>query len=477
MKFGARIFLAYLVIFFLCFSYPLDWVVDNLRARYLEGVEDALVDQANILATIAGTRMAADRFAPDRLQSAFNAVYSRRLDARIYDFTKTDVDMQVYITDAAGRLIFHSGNPDLIGTDYSSWRDVALTLQGEYGARTTRSSAGDPMSSVLHVAAPVMVNGEIAGVLTVAKPTTNINNFISGAKPRIIRVGLISLAAAAVLGLLVSAWFARPIRRLTRYADDIRQGRRVALPRLDKTEIGEMGHAFEKMKDALEGKKYVEQYVQKLTHEIKSPLSAIRGAAELLEEDMAPDQRRRFLDNIQNEANRIQVFVDRMLALSGIESLKNLEKIESVSLGAILQSVLDSKTAIISQKQITVNRDVPEDCRVKGDPLLLHQAVSNLIGNALDFSPPRSTIDIHIQAGIRAVSLVIDDNGCGVPDYARDKVFTPFFSLKRPDSGRKSTGVGLNIVKEVAALHKGSVHLENRPSGGTRAVFALPGIS
>jgi two-component system sensor histidine kinase CreC len=477
MKFGARIFLAYLVIFFLCFSYPLDWVVDNLRARYLEGVEDALVDQANILAAIAGTRMAADRFAPDRLQSAFNAVYSRRLDARIYDFTKTDVDMQVYITDAAGRLIFHSGNPDLIGTDYSSWRDVALTLQGEYGARTTRSSAGDPMSSVLHVAAPVMVNGEIAGVLTVAKPTTNINNFISGAKPRIIRVGLISLAAAAVLGLLVSAWFARPIRRLTRYADDIRQGRRVALPRLDKTEIGEMGHAFEKMKDALEGKKYVEQYVQKLTHEIKSPLSAIRGAAELLEEDMAPDQRRRFLDNIQNEANRIQVFVDRMLALSGIESLKNLEKIESVSLGAILQSVLDSKTAIISQKQITVNRDVPEDCRVKGDPLLLHQAVSNLIGNALDFSPPRSTIDIHIQAGIRAVSLVIDDNGCGVPDYARDKVFTPFFSLKRPDSGRKSTGVGLNIVKEVAALHKGSVHLENRPSGGTRAVFALPGIS
>jgi len=477
MKFGARIFLAYLVIFFLCFSYPLDWVVDNLRARYLEGVEDALVDQANILAAIAGTRMAAGRFAPDRLQNAFNAVYSRGLDARIYDFTKTDVDMQVYITDAAGRLIFHSGNPDLIGTDYSDWRDVALTLQGEYGARTTRSSAGDPMSSVLHVAAPVMVNGEITGVLTVAKPTTNINNFISGAKPRIIRVGLISLAAAVVLGLLVSAWFARPIRRLTRYADDIRQGRRVALPRLDKTEIGEMGHAFEKMKDALEGKKYVEQYVQKLTHEIKSPLSAIRGAAELLEEDMATEQRRRFLDNIQNEANRIQVFVDRMLALSGIESLKNLEKIESVSLGAILQSVLDSKTAIISQKQITVNRDVPEDCRVNGDPLLLHQAVSNLIGNALDFSPPRSTIDIHIQAGIRAVSLVIDDNGCGVPDYARDKVFTPFFSLKRPDSGRKSTGVGLNIVKEVAALHKGSIHLENRPSGGARAVLVLPAMS
>ena len=474
MKFGARIFFAYLVIFFLCFSYPINWVVDNLRTRYLEGVEDALVDQANSLAAIIGTQMEAGRFVPRQLDRAFKVLYDRELDAGIYNFTKTDVDMQIYITDAAGKVIFHSKRPNLIGADYYKWRDVALTLKGKYGARTSRSDGEDPAISVLHVAAPVFVDGDIAGVLTVVKPTTNINNFISGAKPRIIRVGILSLAAAVVLGLLVSAWFARPIRRLTQYADDIRRGRRVHMPRLDKTEIGEMGVAFEKMKDALEGKKYVEQYVQKLTHEIKSPLSAIRGAAELLEEEMTTKQRERFLENIQNEVNRIQIFVDRMLALSGIESLKNLEKIESVSLGAVLQSVLESKMSIISQKMITVNRSGEKKIHVKGDSLLLHQAVSNLIANALDFSPPRSTIELQLTADSRTASLVIEDNGSGIPDYAKDRLFDPFFSLKRPGSGKKSTGLGLNIVKEVAALHKGGISLENRSSGGVRAVLTLP---
>jgi len=432
------------------------------------------VDQANTLAAVLGEQMAAGRFAPERLYQSFDKVYARDLGAEIYDFTKTGVDMEVYITDAAGRVVFHSGEQSLVGEDFSKWRDVSLTLDGAYGARTSRRDPADPASSVLHVAAPIRVDGEIAGVLTVAKPTTNINSFIDKARPRIIRVGLASLAAAVILGLMLSAWFARPIRRLTRYAEDIRRGRRVALPQLDRTEIGEMGHAFERMKEALEGKKYVEQYVKKLTHEVKSPLSAIRGAAELLEEDMDRAQRRRFLENIRNEANRIQIFVDRMLSLSGIESLKKLEKIEPVSLARLLQTVLESKAATFSQKQIALERSDEPDVRVKGDPLLLHQAVSNLIGNALDFSPAGGRLHVSTCADAQSASLVIEDNGPGIPAYAEGKVFDPFFSLKRPDSGQKSSGVGLNIAKEVADLHGGAIRLENRPDGGARAVLVLP---
>ena len=202
-------------------------------------------------------------------------------------------------------VIFDSQNKQNVGADYSNWRDVHLTLRGEYGARTTREDSGDPSSKVLYVGAPVRVNGDIAGVLTIAKPTTNINTFLKSAKPQIFKVGLLAAVVAVLLSYLVSLWVTRPIKRLTRYADDIRQGKRVEFPRLDRSEIGEMGHAFAKMQETLEGKKYVEQYVQKLTHEVKSPLSAIRGAAELLEENMPPDQRARFLNNIRHEANRI----------------------------------------------------------------------------------------------------------------------------------------------------------------------------
>ena len=112
----------------------------------------------------------------------------------------------------------------------------------------------------------------------------------------------------------------KSIKLLTKYANDIREGKKAELPKLDNSEIYEMGRSFEKMREALEGKKYVEQYVQTLTHEIKSPISAIRGASELLEEDMTPEQRLRFLLNIQSESKRIQQLLERMLALSSLEN-------------------------------------------------------------------------------------------------------------------------------------------------------------
>ncbi len=136
--------------------------------------------------------------------------------ARIYQLVKTRVDMHFYITDASGKLIFNSENMEYIGADYSNWRDVRLTLDGKYGARASLKDPKIKTSSVLYVAAPILVYGEIAGVLTMAKPTTNINNFLGGAKPQIARLGLFSMLATMLLSLFASIWITRPIKRLNR---------------------------------------------------------------------------------------------------------------------------------------------------------------------------------------------------------------------------------------------------------------------
>jgi len=473
MKLGTRIFIYYLLIFAVCFYYPIDWVTENLRTRYLEGVEDPLVDQANILAEIVGLEMETNRFDPEKLYSAFEKVSLRRISARIYDLAKTHVDMHIYITDKKGKIIFDSDNKANVGTDYSEWRDVRLTLSGNYGARTTRKHSEDLTSSVLYVAAPVMVKGNIAGVLTVAKPTTNINNFLKGAKPQISRVGILSVTAAIFLSLFASIWITRPIKRLTRYADDIREGKRGVFPKLDRTEIGDMGNAFKKMQEALEGKKYVEQYVHTLTHEIKSPLSAISGAAELLEENMQPEQRCRFLSNIRNEAHRIQQIVDRLLELSALENMKILQKIEHISFHSLIKTVLESKQPMISKKNLNVVVQIQDDIMVKGDSFLLHQAIGNLVQNAIDFSPAHGQIILTGQSEEKMLIFTVDDKGPGIPDYAKDKIFDRFFSLQRPDSGKKSTGLGLNFVREVAILHHGEVKLENLSEKGARATLIL----
>ena len=474
MKLGARIFFCYLAIFAACFYYPIDWVIDNLRTRYLEGIEDPLVDQANLLAELAGMEMEAGRFETQRWYAHFQRTYGRKLNARIYDLEKQRVDVQVYITDAGGKIIFDSIDQQNIGEDYSIWRDVALTLKGCYGARATRMDPEDEASSVLHVAAPVFVEGHLAGVLTVAKPTSAVNTFLAGAKPRIAQVGAAAVLAAILLSLGASFWITRPIIRLTRYAEGVSAGRRVALPRLDRSEIGDMGQAFERMREALEGKQYVEQYVQSLTHEIKSPLSAIRGAAELLDEEMPAKRRGQFMANISSEAGRIQDIVDRLLELSALENRKILKRVESVSLRPLLNTVLESRQPQLAGKQLTTEIDIAGDPWIQGDAFLLHQSVGNLVDNAVAFSPPGGRLKLAAKVEDRRLLLAVEDVGPGIPEYALGRVFEKFFSLQRPDGGKKSTGLGLNFVREVAALHGGSVTLENLPGQGARATLVLP---
>lgn len=474
MRLGTRIFACYFLIFAVCFYYPIDWIRDTIRIRYLEGVEDPLVDQANLLAEMAGMEMEKGVFSPDRWVDIFSRTASRPLSADIYKLTKTGVDIRVYITDRSGILIFDSEGRENIGQDYSIWRDVYLTLNGQYGARSTLKDPADPKSSVLYVGAPIFVGGEIAGALTVAKPTTNINEFLVSAKPQITKIGAAAILAALLFSFLVSVWLTRPIERLTRYAEAVSNGRRVAFPKLDGSEIGEMGKSFEKMQDALEGKKYVEQYVQNLTHEIKSPLSAIRGAAELLQEDMETAQRQRFLSNIHQEANRIQEIVDRMLELSALESRKQISEWETISLAAMVDTILEEKRSLLSQKKISPTTAVPDAIFVRGDSFLLTQAIANLVQNAIDFSPEFGIIDISAASDGKNIRMTITDNGPGIPDFAKDKIFNKFFSLHRPDTGRKSTGLGLNFVKESAALHFGAITLENRSQGGVKATLTLP---
>ncbi|NLD37723.1 MAG: two-component system sensor histidine kinase CreC [Desulfatiglans sp.] len=475
MKLGLRIFLCYLLIFAACFFYPINWVLDHLRIRYLEGVEDVLVDQANILAAIAGRDMEKGSLDVEKWERIFREVKSRELSSRIYDFDKTNVDMSIYITDKIGRLIFDSEERENIGKDYIKWRDVRLTLRGEYGARTTKKYENDNKSSVLYIAAPIIIKGKIAGVLTVAKPTTNINTYIDNAKPEISRVSLFSALCAVMLSLVATLWIIRPINRLKIYAEDIRQGKRTPFPRLDRTEIGEMGIAFERMKEALEGKKYVEQYIQTLTHEIKSPVSAIRGAAELLEENMPEERRERFLTNIRTEANRIQNIIDRMLELSELESRNRLRQLKEIDTGALIRTVIESKQPMLLKKNIAVNIKIGEELHATGDPFLLHQAVSNLVQNAIDFSPSGSQITVSASKNDNVIVIEVIDNGSGIPEYALEKIFNKFFSLNRPDTEKKSTGLGLNFVREVAELHNGKIMIVNRPEGGVKASFILPG--
>jgi len=320
----------------------------------------------------------------------------------------------------------------------------------------------------------VMVRGTIAGVLTVAKPTNNVNAFLAQEKPRVLHQWYFAAALAIALSFIVSLWLTHPIKRLTRYANNVREGKREPLPPLGHSEVRDLGMALENMREALEGKRYVEQYIHTLTHEIKSPLSAIRGAAELMDEQMPAEKRIRFLSNIRTEAARIQDLVDRMLELSALEVKKTLCNVEPVAVNALVKTVLESKEPMLSRKGLVVAFDTADELQVQGDPFLLHQALSNIIQNAIDFSATDGRIVIAARIEEGRLLLTVDDEGPGIPELCADRVFDRFFSLHRPDTGKKSTGLGLNFVREVATLHNGDIRLDNLPEKGLRATLSLP---
>lgn len=473
MKIRTRIFLLFAAVMGLGFYALTDWVQDDLRQRYMESLEEPLVDTAEVLAGVFAHSLTQQPFPESQWREVFDAVYRRDLQSRIYKLNKRYVDMRVYVTDAHGVVLFDSAG-EAQGQDYSRWNDVYLTLRGDYGVRASRSDTQFPKREVLYVAAPVMQEGRIVGVVSVGKPTQNVERFLADAKYQVGRAAWVAALVMILFALILYRWVSRPLQRLTEYVEAVKRGERVALPRLGRNEIGLMGEALSSLRSALDGKAYIERYVQTLTHEIKSPLAAIRGAAELMDEGMAEAERRHFLRNILNESARAQRLVDDLLELSSLESRMSLQCFEPCALNEIGAQVVADARPLAQAKSVHIETALDTPLSVQGDPILLARAFSNLLANAIAFSSAEATVVVRLERSGTDACFCVEDRGSGIPAYAQEKIFERFFSLQRPDSGDKSSGLGLTLVKEIAQLHEGSISLENRPGGGVSARLTLP---
>lgn len=472
MRLGIRIFLVYFLFVGLTGYFILNTVREQVRPGVRQSTEETLVDTANLLAEILRDEVKAGTLGQGRLPELLKAYGKRQPRADIWGLAKNEVNHRIYVTDANGKVLLDSSG-EALGQDYSRWNDVYLTLRGEYGARSTRSDPDDPESSVMHVAAPIIDAGKIIGVVTVAKPNKSLQPYIDRSERRLFNLGL----GLIVLGLLVGAglswWLARSLRRLTRYAQAVSEGERVALPHYRGGELAQLAGAVERMRTQLEGRAYVERYVHTLTHELKSPLAAIRGASELLQGPMSDEQRQRFASNIESESARMQQLIERLLDLAQVEQRQGLEDQQQVPLSALVDEVLLAQSARIESAGLQVRQRVPASVRLLCEPFLLRQAIGNLLENALDFTPPGGLLVVDLETRGPRLALSLYNQGAAIPDYALGRLSERFYSLPRPGTGRKSTGLGLNFVEEVMQLHGGSLEVAN-VEDGVRVRLWLP---
>lgn len=471
MKIGLRILLGYGLIVGLAAWFLLAVFVQQVKPGVRLTQEDTLVDSANLLATLVADDIKNGKVAESALLERIASLKHRAIDVKIGGFAKQGINDRVYITDAKGIVIFDSSGVD-VGRDYSRWNDVFLTLRGRYGARSTRASQYDEDSTVMHVAAPIRDGERIIGVLTIAKPNSTVQPFVERSQKIILQRGVLFLMLSLLIGGVFTWWLSRSLGKLMVYIADVEAGRKATLPALGNNEIGTLGRALEAMRHKLEGKEYVEELMHTLAHELKSPIAAIQGSAELMKEDMPDAEREHFLNNILNQNTRQKQLIDKLLALVRVEKQQHLTAQSTIGLRQMIEQVRADCAARLAARHLQLQADVA-DLALEGDALLLRQALGNLLDNAIDFSPDGGTITVRVEERAGKAVISVSDTGTGIPDYARERLFERFYSLPRPD-GARSTGLGLPFVREAIALHKGTVSVANGAAGGVVAVVELP---
>lgn len=428
-------------------------VLRETRLRYTEAMRRTLGDTAVFLAAFAAEGDTTRENWPQR----FRALPEQ---AQL---------LRVFASDPEGRVVFDSAARD-VGRVY----DWPMRGGGPYASEHYTVSNVAQVDGELRVRAAVRRHGELWGWVGVGRPLATLAEGITRARTQLLWYALSIAAAMVAAGWWIASRLTQSIERLTAYAQAVRDGRSEPPPDSRAAEVAELTRAFEEMRRTLEGKAYVERYTQALAHEFKAPLSAMRGAAELLGEDMPREDQARFLANLRAETERLQRIVDRMLELSTLEARTPGAGFREVELGTVLTDVVAQAIRAAELRRVRVTCERTGEARLRGDGFWLGQAVGNLVQNAVEFSPEGGEVTVRMEPGADAVTITIDDQGPGVPAYARERVFERFYSLPRPQTGRKSSGLGLSIVREVVRLHGGDVQLDNRPAGGARATLRLP---
>jgi two-component system sensor histidine kinase CreC len=285
-------------------------------------------------------------------------------------------------------------------------------------------------------------------------------------------------------GALGSYRISRNIRRVEKYAREVFKDKDVSIPNVN-VQFNKLAVAIEEARSDVELKDDVEEYIETLAHELRTPITGIRLTAEnlliptgienyLLEEkddekhkELTEEAkvRKQWIKTILKENKKMDLLVKRLLDLSRIERREKLTNVETLKILSIIKNVLKMPThnRLIVSKNITINLDdIEKKSTVFAEKILLEQALGNILKNALEFSPKAGIITIKSSESNTYATIVVLDEGPGIPPHVSSKLFTRFFSVARPDSGSRGTGLGLRFVRKIMQLHGGEITLKNR---------------
>jgi two-component system sensor histidine kinase ChvG len=374
----------------------------------------------------------------------------------------------------------------------TAYPEVRAALEGSATPLLLLDQSGE---QIVSMAVPIRRANTVLGALLLSTRPGDIEKSLSEERSRIAMLAIIALIATLVSSLLLARTVAEPIRRLSDAAEEVSRNinARQNLPDYAERndEVGQLARAFRAMTAALYRRiESSESFAADVAHELKNPLTAARSTAESLVYAKTPEQRDELVRQIQNELKRLNRLItdvsnasrlDAELARQAMAPTNVTEVVDSVA--RIFRDILSEETRKV---RVVIDQGVDAaTLKVTGHEGRLGQVVTNLVDNAVSFSPPDGVVVITVRQSPQWVEIVIDDEGPGIPEDRLAIIFDRFYT-DRPQSEAlrgKNSGLGLSISREIVHAHGGEIWAENRrPAGaapdsrpiGARFVVRLP---
>jgi signal transduction histidine kinase len=374
--------------------------------------------------------------------------------------------------------IYFDGPVDLFPGEKSGLRPLNLkTIDWTSGRSLTFEFVPPDLPKRLQrtyiaVAHPVVLHNHPIGAIVIAKKKTSVNHSVTQLVKRLALAGALGLIVSALLGWYLSRRLVRPVLALSDAADEVAAGNYdVEVPRRAPGEIGHLADRFGDMAERLaEAETQERNFLMSVSHELRTPLTAIRGHVSALREGVVeePEAAAHSLEIVEAEARRLERLVGDILDLAKLDAHRFTVMREEVDMEQLVGQAYETFAEQARERSIDYGVDVRSRPVIVSDGDRVLQIVDNLLSNAFRATPNGGRIQLELAQENGTVQVAVEDNGPGIPEEQRERLFRPFVSA----SG--GTGLGLAISKELSNALGGRIDLRSEVGRGSRFELVLP---
>ncbi|HHY82502.1 MAG TPA: HAMP domain-containing histidine kinase [Clostridiales bacterium] len=362
------------------------------------------------------------------------------------------------------------GNAGTGITDAENMEILSAAAKGNYAYLVKNSTA--------FFASPITFEGNTISILEIIYPMSFIESLITGVANILFVGAFIFALLMTFISIYIAARLTKPINKLAAAANNYANRIFTPVEIKGSDEIAQLSRSFNAMGAQLQD--YIQrqkQFVSNVSHELRTPLTAIKGYSELLAEEIGDrPYLKKAIFHLNNESDRLARLVDEVLTLSRLETGREEFHFDKINLSDLFKDTTEKMLLRAQKYEINIVSDIKPEVYVRGDKEKLVQVIVNLLDNAFKYSPPKSTVKVSLYKEANEAILMVVDQGIGIPEEDRSKVFDRFYRAENTRS-TSGTGLGLSIVKHIVDAHNGSIRLTAGDEGGTAAILKLPSES